>query len=208
MDYCRFYDENGVKHETLPLYNKSCIAYSPESGYHAFRLSLTGGSITFPGLPAISFTESDVNAADDREVIVFTPMHTPGDENADHYSFTDEMPENRLNVAIIGETVVAAREGSILLPSIGAVLSLSGTWADTLKGYLGKTDKNGYFDVSLCKKLQISVNPPAGMDEEAFRSFTWVYGGGLGLINGDDVMSAENYLEMIREEGWRTLLSR
>lgn len=57
IDYYRFTDDAGFRHETFPLYRKSAIAKTKEGRYLAFRQELTGGTVTFGGGVSVSFTE-------------------------------------------------------------------------------------------------------------------------------------------------------
>ena len=226
IDYLREEREGG-RYETIPLYNKACLAREASGKYRAFRLSCPGGSVTISGKKIlkdsektieISWREEDINSADLRkEVILYTPMITRDIEVERPREYRLTVGEGRLNFAIINDKLIAARDGDLSIPPIGAVLSVSGKLREELLQKMVKSNDRGYFPVMPTEeegeagypKVRVSLNTPKGFDKETWESFQWIYGGGIVIADETEEMSTdEKCIEMLRKEGWISPLSQ
>ncbi|MBQ7565803.1 MAG: phosphodiester glycosidase family protein [Oscillospiraceae bacterium] len=203
VDFRRCADENGQRRESFPLYRKACLAAKKGGGYTAFRFALGGGCVTLNGLPLRWETPNDLS----RDVTVFTPMLSARDEDADAHTYRLPVGAGRLNFVFIGDRLLTARQGDVLLPPVGVVLSVTGAAAKDALTLLGESDTDGYFGVDNIG-VSIRLDPPDGFTEDEWDALEWIYGGGLGLIDGADEVTRENFLQWCRTEGWLSPLSR
>ena len=206
IDYKRYRDDNGVLHETFPLYNKSCLAAKAGGGYMAFSFALSGGSVTLFDDLKFTWQSADVNPENMGEICVLTP-ELAKDIDADPVDFTLPVGEGRLNVVIINEEIICIRKGDVCLPCIGVVLSLGGGAAKRLLKRLGDADKDGYYEIP-DKNLKIKISAPAGFDEKDWEALDWIYGGGIGLLGPDFEITADSVESIMQKEGWLNPLSR
>lgn len=206
LDYYRYTDEDGVRHESLPLYGKSVLA-ADKDGFYAFDYPLGGGTAALlPGL-TVRWSSDQVNAPHP-ELTVYTPYLSVPDEEQDDKTYLRRVGEGRLNVAVIGEKILCARRGDVYLPCVGTVFSLSGALAERAEMSLGAPDKNGYFEVSTLPAPVFRPDPPPGISGEVWEKLDWAYGGGLGLIDERGEITPENYEARFRRAGWLAPLSR
>ncbi|MBP5289433.1 MAG: phosphodiester glycosidase family protein, partial [Clostridia bacterium] len=206
LDYYRYTDEKGVRHETLPLYNKAALAMG-EKGFYAFDYALAGGGAELlPGL-SLFWTASQVNALHP-ELTVFTPLLSAPDEEKEDKDYLLLVGKDRLNIAVIGERILCARRGEVALPCIGTVFSLNGEAAKRAGAILGEADKDGYYDVSRLPAPAFRPDPPENISPQDWAGMKWVYGGGLGLTGADGEITADNYMARFRRAGWLSPLSR
>ena len=203
VDYRRYTDEAGNRHETFPLYGKSCLAAKKSGGYTAFSLRLGGGSVHI-GNTELRWQSRDVNPKVPGEIAVYTPMLSDKDTGASE-DYLLPVGEGRLNIIVIGENATCIREGSVYLPCIGVVLSLDGTAAEGFRKQLTAPDGQGYYPASL--PVQTVLSAPEGWTDADWDDLAWVYGGGLGLIGAEGAMTKENYMQLLGKEGWLTPLS-
>lgn len=204
IDYMRYYDKDGRRHETFPLFNKACFAKKKCGGYTAFNFTLSGGSITLPGGKKINFEKTDVNPEKPGDIAVYTPFYSNTDRVEDQYKYLKKVGENRFNIVIIGERILCVRKGNVCLPSIGVVLSLSEKASKDITDFSPAED--GYFDVEN-RMVSVILSCPDNVDKKDWSSFVWVYGGGLTLINGENRINYENYDEYMEAGGWLSPLS-
>ena len=206
LDYYRYTDESGRRHETLPLYHKAVLASHPD-GFYAFDFALGGGSATLlPGL-SVRWEREQVNAPHP-QLSVYTPLFSRSQEERDDKDFLCPVGEGRLNVAVIGEKILCIRRGDVALPCVGTVFSLDGETARQAERVLGAPDENGYYPVSDLPSPAFRPDAPEGFPVDVWESLSWAYGGGLGLIGGGEEITADTYLEKFRAAGWLSPLSR
>ncbi|MBO4411459.1 MAG: hypothetical protein J5794_04660, partial [Lachnospiraceae bacterium] len=113
LDHYRFTDPDGTRHETFPLYRKSCFARTRSGEYRTFSWSLCGGEIECAPDTVLSWSPENVNppAGAEQEIAVYTPLISVPMEGQDPLHFLLPAGEERLNLIVIGEYVNAAREG-------------------------------------------------------------------------------------------------
>ncbi|MCT4543760.1 MAG: phosphodiester glycosidase family protein [Vallitalea sp.] len=195
IDY-KYESNDKKKVETFPLYNKAAIGKKKNGGIEFFRKQLTDGEIVLNNT-VIQWNDSDINAVDERDVIVYTPMGESKND-VDYNDYTKSIGSNRVNIICVDDFLVTIRKGDVILPNIGAVVSLSmEKWQELFPE--STFDKDGYMDISnlsyrLCLK---------GSDD-----YEWCYGGGMFLIYEGKAFDNWTKLEQeFEQEGWLTKLS-
>ena len=201
VDYYRFTDSEGKRHESFPLYRKLCLGRRKDGSFHVFPFELNGGCVTLSRKNgeqfSIPFTKEEVNPQTPGETAIFTPLISEG-EPADFLGYEKEVGAGRLNLVLIGETLCAAIDGGVLQPPHGVVLSLSGSVREGLKTMLP--------DLSDAA-VSIRLDPPEEFSADEWDSFREVFGGGLGLLCNGREMNETNSLELLSEQGWTCPLS-
>ena len=200
VDYCRYTDPSGVRHESFPLYRKACLAGKKGGKYAAFSFELKGGSVLIASALFRWETPNDPASP----AALFTPLLSEKDEGRDSAFYRKEVGRGRLNFVFIGERLLCVRKGGVLLPPMGVVLSLNETEQAKILPLLTPLS-NGYFSPDL--PSEIRLDPPEGISREEWDGFDWVYGGGLGLVDGENEITRENFESWCRREGWLSPLS-
>ena len=207
LDYYRYYDREGKKHETFPLYRKAAIAVLQDGTFAAFCPGLAGGSVTLSSGKKIVYESSDVDPQTPHDVAVYTPMLSMKDCEEDAADYTLTVGAGRMNLVIVGERIAAVRKGDVLLPAMGVVLSLSLPFAERFSEEFRSFDEDGYctdFDGT----VEISIGTPTGICESVWENARCIYGGGLSLMEGGRELLRREDLSEFRREGWLTPLSR
>ena len=200
LDYIRI----GEK-ETFPLFSKACIAKKNDGSFLFFNHYLGGGSVCISGTKYF-WNKNDVNS-DTSYIRVYAPSYAAKDCSADRNTYKIEVGENRVNVVILRDKITCIRNGSVLLPSVGIVLSL------TQENALPLLEKctlleNGYYDVSSLT-LNVKLDPPEEIKQDEWEKVSWAYGGGLTLIrDGIGLCDGDNMNKWFENEGWTNPLSR
>ena len=216
LDYMRC-DVNGKRIETFPLFRKACIAMKDDGRFFFFNFRLGGGRMKIGDCP-IAWRAEDVdvyasaNAGKEqhiRQVQIYTPYSTIDSEGADMKSFRLPVGEGRLNIIIVQDQITCIRYGSVILPSIGVVISLD-----------EKLGKEFLLINNLCiledgyvahrnLDLTLELDCPAGVLEDDWKHVKWAYGGGLSLIlNGTGLNDTPvTMVQQLRYEGWLSPLS-
>ncbi len=215
IDYLRI-KENGMKRESFPLYNKSCIAINKQGEFKIFRFMLNGGELSLNG-DKIRWTKDNINiegkCRHETEIIVYTPYISKNDITR-RYSMSDSLDyqksvgEDRLNIAFIGERIYCIKNGEMLLPANGVVISLAGEAKKRLEAALTlECSYEGYYDISNLK-YEVNLDPPEKISNELWESFEWIYGGAMTLIeDGKALFDKQTIVSHMIEEGWETPLS-
>lgn len=173
--------------EYFPLYNKGMIGMNTSGEIIFKRQTLGAGSILL-NHQRINWTKNQVNTDDDLDFKIYTPLYY---KNNKTYYLEDvcEVGEDRVNVVIINKDIVTSKHGSVLLPSIGVVLSFSQTYYEAVFGH----EKIDSFQLSLHHEQE----------------FEWAFGGGMFLINDyeayDNIEALEKAFTL---EGWLYNLSK
>lgn len=201
--------ENGQRLETFPLYRKPCIAMTDEGRFLFFRYRLGGGSVTIRGF-RISWSADAVDVpasltsifpvaspASAFPVIVFTPYLSRQDEEQEMPDYTLAVGAGRLNLIIIQDRLVCVRQGDVLLPCAGVVISLDERTAANFIRQTGlEPREDGYFSdrnsrdnsehlsgtAELSIPVQIHLDDPSHISPQQWQQVVWAYGGGLSLI--------------------------
>lgn len=210
LDYMLVNSE-GERVETFPLFRKACIAMKADGTFLFFNFRLGGGQMKL-GQTELRWAKEDVDAANtqDGSVCVFTPYQSRKDQE-DSASYVRQVGENRINLVIIQDRVTCLRKGSVLLPSIGVVISLDEATGMRIIQENGlRLDDDGYADGPLMRP-RVRLDPPEGILPEEWTQVVWAYGGGLSLIlEGRGICDADEtgMLKCLEEEGWMSPLSR
>ena len=200
LDYMLQRGEQRV--ETFPLFGKTCIGMQDDGQFRFWNYFLEGGSVDISGL---QYRWERANGEGD--VRLFTPMYSAQDRDADRDTYRKPVGEGRVNVVILREKVSCIRRGDVLLPSVGAVLSLTESLAAPLLEKC-KPLEDGYYDASGLR-LTVKLDAPRGISGEEWARLQWAYGGGLTLIReGVGICDGERMEQLLEAEGWMTPLSR
>jgi len=191
--------------ETFPLFSKACIAMKNDGRFLFFNHRLGGGRVTVSGIDFV-WKACDVNS-DDSAIRVYAPSYASKDRDADRNTYRIAVGEGRVNIVILRDKVTCIRNGDVLLPSVGIVLSLEQNAALPLLEKCAPLGE-GYYDVSGLT-LDVSLDPPEGISSDEWNKVIWAYGGGLTLIReGDGLCDGDNMNRWFDEEGWTNPLSR
>ncbi len=211
LDYMLVKDGDG-RTETFPLFKKACIAMKADGTFLFFNFRLGGGKIRL-GKTELCWSREDVDPEDmqGRSVCVLTPYLSNRDVQEKPSNYTKPVGEGRVNLIVIQDRIICIRKGSVLLPSIGVVLSLdeeTGMQFIRENGLCLNTD--GYADGQL-PVPEVELAPPEGIPSDEWAQVVWAYGGGLSLILGGKGICDEDgcgMLTYLEEEGWMSPLSR
>lgn len=202
----------GKRTETFPLFKKACIAMKEDGTFLFFNFRLAGGKIQI-GKTELIWAQEDVDPQDmqGRNVCVLTPYQSNGDLQEDTANYTKAVGEGRINLVIIQDRIICIRKGSVLLPSIGVVISLDEqTGMQFIRENALCLNEDGYAEEPL-PTPEVKLNSPEGISPEEWERVAWAYGGGLSLIlEGRGICDEEGpgMLKCLEEEGWMSPLSR
>lgn len=198
----------GERVQTFPLYGKPSI-YQKKDGTMGFSNFTLGAGELKVNDTTFAWTEDQVDTPRlEEDIIVYTPNGVEG-RPTHHLNYVVSVGDGRVNLVIINNKVIALREGNVLLPHLGVVVSLSKKialpWLESLS--LSK-DNNGYYTVDDLR-LSIDLKAPKGWNQGEWNDIQWSFGGGLSLIR-DNVSIFENEelaAKILEEEGWLNPLS-
>ena len=208
MDYM-LYREDGRRTETFPLYRKGCMGMTEDGQFVFFHFRLRGGECAVNG-QTVEWTEDDVDPAKPGAAAVYTPYLSRPDQGASKFEYVKAVGEGRVNFVIHQNDLVCVREGDVLLPGTGAVLSLEKEKGRKLAEACGfQPAENGYYRWGKKPGLTTRLEHPADVPEEVWRRMQWAYGGGLTLARGGECVFQRNgnAAEMLALEGWASPLS-
>lgn len=200
--------QNGAHRQTFPLYNKACIAKDGDGRFHFFNLALGGGSVLLDG-HRIAWERRDVNPESPADVAVYTPMLSCRDEQADPQTYAKAVGHGRLNIVMVDEQVVCLRQGDVLLPSIGVVVSLAGAARRAMEQNIDSPpDPDGYYPCGAMEAV-IDLLPPETLAPACWDSLEWAFGGGIALISDSVCIfdEGQDSTRQFRAEGWLSPLS-
>lgn len=210
LDYLLEY-RDGKRVETFPLFRKTCIALKENGEFIFFNFRLGAGTITINGSP-FSWKKEDVDPDEKSAlppVCIFTPYSSMPDRDADRETYRKIVGHGRLNFVLIQDRITAIRDGDVILPGMGVVVSLERNVADELFRKLGLIkNQKGYYDPS---KIEFCVNldVPDGISNEDWKNVKWAYGGGLSLIlDGVALCDDDRMEDWFNHDGWSSPLSR
>ena len=204
--------EGGRRTETFPLFKKACIAMKEDGTFLFFNFRLGSGRIRL-GKTELCWSREDVDPEDmqGRSICVLTPYLSNRDIQVDTATYTRLVGEGRINLVIIQDRIICVRKGSVLLPSIGVVISLD---EETGMQFIRENglylNADGYADGQL-PAPEVQLDPPEGISADEWEQVAWAYGGGLSLILGGKGICDEDgpgMLKCLEEEGWMSPLSR
>lgn len=193
------------RRETFPLFRKACIAMTQTGEFLFFNFRLGGGTVTLSG-QTLRWEKTAVDPVSPGKLCVYTPFFSADDEAADRETYKKAVGADRVNFVILQDKVTCVRDGDVILPSVGVVLSLAREEAAPLLAALPSLG-DGYYDPTSLT-LQIRLDPPEGIDQAQWDSLRWVYGGGMSLIQDGAALSDGDITDWLRQDGWMTPLSR
>ena len=203
---------DGKRTETFPLFRKACIAMKKDGTFLFFNFRLGGGRLRI-GRTQLCWKRQDVDPVDicSGSVQVFTPYLSNRDLQADPATYTKPVGEGRINLVIIQDRIICIRKGSVLLPSIGVVVSLDEQTGTRFLQENGLSlDNDGYAE-GVMPGYEAHLDPPEGIAPEEWAQVEWAYGGGLSLmLNGKGICDEDGpgMQACLEEEGWMSPLSR
>jgi len=210
LDYLLEY-RNGKRIETFPLFRKTCIALKENGEFLFFNFRLGGGQLSING-NTLSWDKENVDPKDDKPqapVCIYTPYISLSDEDADRETYRKAVGKERVNFVLIQERITAIRDGDVLLPGMGVVISLEKELGEKLCNSLGLIkNERGYYETKSVS-VQVKLDAPEGVDSKEWNGVKWAYGGGLSLIlDGIGLCDGDHMDKWFYEDGWTSPLSR
>ena len=208
LDYMRC-RRGGQRMETFPLYRKACMALREDGSFAFFHFRLGGGACEINGQP-LRWEADCVDAAAPGEIVLYTPYLSRADAGESKFTYTKAVGAGRVNLAIVQDQVICARDGDVLLPPMGVVISLereAGLRFCTRCGFAPGPE--GYFSWAAPPALRLTLDAPEGFSPAEWNGIRWAYGGGLTLIHRGKscFASADAAAAHLFQEGWTSPLS-
>ena len=203
LDYMRISDSGHL--ETFPLFAKTCIGKTRDGRFLFFPFRLGGGAITLGEL-TLRWEADAVDPEVPGDICIYTPFCSQTQEDADREVYRMAVGQGRVNLVILQDKVTCLRQGDVILPSTGVVLSLTEATAKPLLENLPQWE-DGYYDPAGLS-LQLRLDPPQGFPVETWSQIQWAYGGGMALLLDGKGLDEAEPLEWFRQGGWLTPLSR
>lgn len=201
--------QDGKRLETFPLYQKGCMGMTEDGQFVFFHFRLRGGQCAVNG-HAARWTETDVDPAEPGDAAVYTPYLSCPDSGASRYEYLKAVGQGRVNFVIHQNELVCVREGDVLLPCVGVVLSLSKETGRAFAEACGLYPaEDGYFAWREKPRLEIRLDGPEGIPPSVWKKMKWAYGGGLTLATeGQCVFRRDgDAAQALALEGWASPLS-
>ena len=201
--------QDGQRTETFPLYRKACMAMKEDGSFAFFHFRLGGGSCAVND-QALRWEASCVDPNEPGKIAVYTPYLSRADEGASKFTYTRAVGADRVNLVIVQDQIVCAREGDVLLPCMGVVISME---KEAGRAFLRRCGfvpgPDGYYQWAAAPSLIVSLDPPEGIPRDEWRRVRWAYGGGLTLIhNGESCFTDPDAAAAhLSREGWASPLS-
>ena len=208
LDYMLRRDE-GTRLETFPLYRKACMAMREDGTFAFFHFRLGGGIVKISGR-TLRWEREDVDPPVPGEIAVYTPYLSCPDEGAPKYTYTRSVGQGRVNLVIVQDRILCVRDGDVLLPCMGVVLSLKRESGLPLLRACGiRQGNDAGFTWEHAPELEIRLDPPEDFSREEWEKIRWAYGGGLTLIHrGENCFATpETSALHLSREGWSSPLS-
>ncbi len=202
---------DGKRMETFPLFCKTCIAETASGKHLFFRFRLGGGAVRL-GDMTLSWKKEDVDPAEGAPlspVCIYTPYCSLADENADRETYRKVVGAGRFNLVVLQNRIAVLREGDVILPGMGVVISLEKKLGKELCKQWGCSPlAKGYYSAEQAF-FELRLDPPEGIEREEWDTVRWAYGGGLSLVvKGEGLTDGENMERWFHEDGWTSPLSR
>lgn len=223
-------EADGSKTTMIPLYNKGYFGLDAEGNLQFGRLRLGAGSITatVEGRNiAIDWDEKKVDSEEkpagvvlppaDKSLVVYTPMISgtfvskkPGEKGGFNDAISDkwEVGQDRINIIVINNKITLIKKGSVLMPSVGIVISMTGEEFKNRGGDLEllKEKSNGggaYFKPGTDIPIVFKSQDPGTKDLQ------WYYGGTTLLYQDHNNLVADDgaVKKNLGLEGWYKSLS-
>ena len=209
LDYMLCRDEAGRRIETFPLYRKACMGLTEDGRFVFFHFRLRGGACAVNG-QAVRWCEADVDPEKPGEVAVYTPYLSCADAGANRFTYARPVGEGRVNLVINQTELTCVRDGDVLLPGTGVVISLAREQGLALAAAWGlEPVEDGYFAWREPPRLEVRLQNPAEIEPAVWEGMQWAYGGGLTLMeDGAAVFRRDaDASSHLAREGWASPLS-
>jgi len=204
---------NKQREESFPLYNKGFVAYTQVGEVFFGNRTLEGGRLSLNDF-SLSWQKEQVNALQgEEEFLIYTPFldnENWSQQEIDCRQFNYEVGQGRLNLVVVDNQIVAVRKGGVFLPSIGVVLSLSGSLADKVSRVLDLKEIGDSYYLPGKYQLSVHLDAPGNIDREKWQETIWAYGGGTILVRKGKnlVANREEQMRSFTQEGWFHPLSK
>lgn len=210
LDYLLEY-RNGKRIEHFPLFRKTCIAQKADGGFLFFNFRLGGGSILLGNL-SLTWEKEAVDPTQNAQlprICIYTPYASLPDSDADRETYRKPVGKGRINFVILQDRIAAIRDGDVLLPGVGVVLSLEKSYGKSVCEKLNlRSLDDGYYDTENIS-LTVKLKAPEGISEAEWAKVNWAYGGGLSLIlDGVGLCDGDRMEKWFEMDGWTSPLSR
>lgn len=185
--------------ETVPVYNKACVALTNDGNIVFGQKKLETGEFIVNDYK-IKVDETIINQEKPGDISIYTPMYCKS-ESDDFRKYSEPVGSKRVNLVFINNDIVCVREGSVLLPNAGVILSFTkDKFSKIIGDYDVRVDENGYYE-----NLPITCRYQSTFAKE----HKWAYGGGMFLIKEGVALSSEDdIITSFRKEGWMNALSK
>ena len=180
-----------------------------DGSFAFFHFRLRGGELAVNG-QAVRWTEADVDPEAPGDAAVYTPYISRADEGAPRFTYAKSVGAGRVNLVIVQEELIAARDGDVLLPSMGVVVSLERAAGLRFLEACGfRPGPDGCWLWDAAPRLDLRLQEPEECTPEEWARLRWAYGGGLTLISGGESFFAdpETARKHLEREGWASPLS-
>ncbi len=210
LDYLLEY-RDGKRIETFPLFRKTCIALKDNGEFIFFNFRLGGGAVKINNA-LFSWKKEAIDPNETSPlppVCIFTPYCSLADGDADRETYRKAVGKGRINFVLIQDRITAIRDGDVLLPGMGVVISLEKSIGEQLCRDLSiEKNANGYYDAAKIN-IDVQLNAPDGINPDEWERVRWAYGGGLSLIlDGVGLCDDDHMDEWFKQDGWTSPLSR
>jgi len=220
IDASQFLNREGIWEETPPLYNKAFVGMNADGKLVFGWRRMLGGSMSISNPRyVLRWKKRDLideprklATLNERDLAVITPMVSrnvfhddPEFKRLSNHRSNEVLPvgKDRINIIIIDNEITAIVKGTILMPSLGYVISLKPQVYEPLFADWGLI--NRYKELP---KAKFQYDWDKDPDKPA-RPDLW-YAGGLAMLvyNGKNLVSTEQTQEMNwGKEGWYKSLS-
>jgi hydroxymethylpyrimidine pyrophosphatase-like HAD family hydrolase/isopentenyldiphosphate isomerase len=205
--------------ETVPLYNKAYFGMSKDGKLVFGHRQMLGGRMDFSidgEMKLILWTAGQVEnnpgkkISSEKKVIVYTPMSSkewtnePNDADNDYIK---PVGQDRYNIVIVNNKIIAIKSGDVLLPPVGIVVSLT---RDKFVEVFGSNNLERFKERGNLPKPSFQFEWPGGEEKRP----KWYLGGGTLLVEEDQNGNGQNLVKdkeaekkYFGKEGWFNLLS-
>ncbi|RLC75477.1 MAG: hypothetical protein DRI61_14830, partial [Chloroflexi bacterium] len=219
--YIDTYLKRDKKELVLPLYNKGFVAFTNKGELIAGYLKLGSGSFCVNGKEIFKWKEENIidkplvevedlnEKLESEDILIFTPMCSDNIEGKYenrriHTSLA--VGENRVNILVVDNEIVFAKEGDVLISCIGNIFSVKKEYFDKkLKKYFEK--QGSFYKIRGNLNYKFEMDVPEELKEKGINKWSdleWLMGGGNLLVyNGKNLVENEDvWREHFEVEGW------
>ncbi|RKY37061.1 MAG: hypothetical protein DRP72_03510, partial [Candidatus Omnitrophota bacterium] len=219
--YIDTYLKRDKKELVLPLYNKGFVAFTKEGKLIAGYLKLGSGSFCVNGKEIFKWEKENIideslaevedlnEKLKSKDILVFTPMCS--DDIKEKYenrriSTSLTVGEKRVNILVVNNEIVFAKEGDVLISCIGDIFSVKKEYFnDNLRKYF--EGQGGFYRIKENLNYEFKMDVPKELKEKGINEWSdleWLMGGGNSLVyDGENLVENENvWRKHFEFEGW------